>query len=459
MSKSKKTDLKTNNPPINIGGEVENKKKDEAPFDSTSNIDNPETNGEVASLPNFNELVEKELKKYDPITPAIEELKKEYLPLKISSLEQVEVFENVKKALRFVNSKISAIEDKRKELKADSLEYGRRVDAKAKEITALITPIKEHLAAQKAKYDELKAEQDRLEEEKKNKQKRERHDALISAGMNLVGIEYIWQSKIDANQELSLVAVNLETMNDASFNAFVKEVQDTITNEKAKLAEIEEQKRLEDEKRKEEQRKLDAEREALEAEKRKMQEEKDKLENEIRQIKEARAKRRFEVLYALGLGSTSFNPNLVFISPNKHIIDNAVISVDSVNNLSKDEYQIQLDRVKTLIESYIKEDKLLEDAKQERLIAKAKADALAAEEKAKEEAKKAEELAQKQRAEKLEADAKAEAERQLGLSDKQKLQEYIDKLLLVSAPALKTAKWNKTLSALVNSINTFKNIQ
>jgi chromosome segregation ATPase len=51
-----------------------------------------------------------------------------------------------------VKSKRVEVEKVRKELKADALEYGRKVDAEAKRITAMLQPIEDHLTAEEEAY-------------------------------------------------------------------------------------------------------------------------------------------------------------------------------------------------------------------------------------------------------------------------------------------------------------------
>jgi hypothetical protein len=79
-------------------------------------------------------------------------------------------YEEVKHALARVRSSRTAIEARRKELKADSLEYGRRIDAAAKHFTALVLEIEEPLLAEKEKIDGprrlAKAAAERLEAER-----------------------------------------------------------------------------------------------------------------------------------------------------------------------------------------------------------------------------------------------------------------------------------------------------
>ena len=142
--------------------------KDEIKSFAEPDVSKNELNEITENIPSsFDQLIQRELVKFDIVVPAVNELAKEFLPLKIQSVEDKEGYSEVTKALRFIVSKRTAVEDKRKELKADSLAYGRAVDARAKEITALLEPIESHLKDEKNRIDtvieRLKAE----EEEKK----------------------------------------------------------------------------------------------------------------------------------------------------------------------------------------------------------------------------------------------------------------------------------------------------
>ena len=66
-------------------------------------------------------------------------------------------YEEVRLAIADCRDTRVAVESKRKELKADALEYGRRVDSVAKSITAMIETIEEPLKTKKAAVDEVKA--------------------------------------------------------------------------------------------------------------------------------------------------------------------------------------------------------------------------------------------------------------------------------------------------------------
>lgn len=113
-----------------------------------------------------------------------------------------------------------AIEERRKELKADSLEYGRRVDSMAKELTALVESLEEPLKAKKLVVD---TERDRV--------KREAEEAEVRA----------IEEKVRADREAEEARLRAER-----------------EAEEARLA-------VERERLAEEQRKLDAERATVEA--------------------------------------------------------------------------------------------------------------------------------------------------------------------------------------------------
>ncbi len=73
-------------------------------------------------------------------------------------------YEVGRKAIGTLRDLRGKVEKRRKELKADSLEYGRRVDAAAKELTKLISDIEDPLQAAKDAVDEAEAKRKRDEE-------------------------------------------------------------------------------------------------------------------------------------------------------------------------------------------------------------------------------------------------------------------------------------------------------
>lgn len=107
-----------------------------------------------------------QLQKYNVADLAIAEMDKEFSKLTISDLKDTAGYKKVSSAIAIVRSKRIEVEKVRKELKADSLNYGRIVDSEAKRIQALIEPIESKLQTEKDRIDNEK-ENIRLEKERK----------------------------------------------------------------------------------------------------------------------------------------------------------------------------------------------------------------------------------------------------------------------------------------------------
>ncbi len=249
----------------------------------------------ITEIKTFDEIVKFELKKYDQVTPAIEELKQNFLPLKIDSIDDKDGYNAVSKALRFVVNKRNLIEDKRKELKADSLTYGRAVDARAKEITAMLCPIEEHLKSEKSKIDNLLLEIEQQAEKERQAKVAERHNILINNGMELIGQEYHFRyAPLSSDDEVfyglndapKLLSMNLEFMSDVDFTNF-----DSIINQIYKLKT--EKVAQEDLKKKEADEKYEKEKKQFDEEKRKFEEDKIAQKTDM-------ATMRMDALHSLG---------------------------------------------------------------------------------------------------------------------------------------------------------------
>lgn len=119
-----------------------------------------------------------ELQKFNVTDAAIAEMKDSFMPLKINGIDDKEGYKKVKEARIIVKNKRIEVEKRRKELKEDSLKYGRAVDAEAKRITGLLVPIEYYLQHQE---DVIEQEKDRIRMEKLNRI-RERINALAEYG-------------------------------------------------------------------------------------------------------------------------------------------------------------------------------------------------------------------------------------------------------------------------------------
>lgn len=327
---------------------------EQPPFESDEHSQSPQE----SELPtSFDELINKELVKFDVVIPAVEELKEKYMPLKIASIDDEEGYKEVAASLKFIVSKRTAVEDKRKELKADSLKFGRAVDARAKEITAMLEPIETHLKSEKERIDAEKERIKKEEEERVQKKINDRITQLVSLGMYQTMTEFVWASKI-TGEEINFVRVNLEIFSDEQFDEFVQNLTKIVNTEKAELDAIEEKKKAEE-------KALEEERELLRKEQEQLEEEKRKLQKELNDIREARVLARNTVLTNLGLGTLSFSPFWVYISSaTSRPID--IVHHDEVANLGLEEWNLKLEEIKSRVQELKQKDEEAEREKREK---------------------------------------------------------------------------------------------
>ena len=97
-----------------------------------------------------------EVIKYAVTDTAIATLAERFLPLKINGVEDKDGFTAVHEARIMVKGYRVDIEKKRKELKQEALEYGKKVDTEAKRITCLLEPIEDHLIKEEDAYNAAK---------------------------------------------------------------------------------------------------------------------------------------------------------------------------------------------------------------------------------------------------------------------------------------------------------------
>ena len=123
-----------------------------------------------------------ELAKFNFTESKLADLRGEYMPLVVAGPDDGFNYSICKEAHQNVKKKRLEIEAVRKALKADSLEYGRMVDAEAKKWDTGIREIEDHLLTQrKVVEDETKrlaAEKVRLEIEAEEKAKREEEERI-----------------------------------------------------------------------------------------------------------------------------------------------------------------------------------------------------------------------------------------------------------------------------------------
>ncbi len=181
---------------------------------------------------------------------------KPYLELKVNGLDDKAGLKRVHDARMEVRAQRIAIEKSRKELKADALEFGRRVDAEAKRLNELIEPIESHLEHEESIIEREKERIKAIEEKAKADKLQARLEALA-----------LVRAMVNPS--------NVQAMTDEQFARLLKECTDEFNEAEAKrIAEIERQEaeRKEIERQRAEmEAKAKAEREQMELERKKLE--------------------------------------------------------------------------------------------------------------------------------------------------------------------------------------------
>lgn len=135
---------------------------------------------------------------YSVTDETIEAMTSKYLDLTVKGIDDKKGLQRVTEARRTCKQARCAIEATRKNMKAESLEYGRKVDSEAKRLTSLIDPVEAYLTAQeKIVQDEI----DRIESARLEGIRRTRLAMLTEAGGNDAVVPYIMQySDVDFDQ-------------------------------------------------------------------------------------------------------------------------------------------------------------------------------------------------------------------------------------------------------------------
>lgn len=205
----------------------------------------------------------------------IRKLESEYMGLTVASVNDKAGLAKVHAARMVVKNLRVSIEKKRKELKADALEYGRKVDEIAKIHTALIEPIESHLEEQEAI---VKREREQIEREAAEARRKiidQRTEAFTAVGK--------WVSPP------IIAAMNEAQFTEAYEDAKREKAERDAKAEAERLAREAEAERLriEAERLAEERRKLEAEQAAKRAEQEKIDAENRRIAEEQRKAQEA----------------------------------------------------------------------------------------------------------------------------------------------------------------------------
>lgn len=114
---------------------------------------------------------------------------KPYMQLTVAGVDDKDGFERVHKARMEVKSLRVSVEKSRSQLKADSIAFGKKVDAEAKRITALIIPVETHLIEQENIVKLEKERLARIEQEKKEAAVQVKLEQLAKFGVHRTALD------------------------------------------------------------------------------------------------------------------------------------------------------------------------------------------------------------------------------------------------------------------------------
>ena len=383
---------------------------------------------EVMTENPIEERVRQEIAKFNLADAVIAQMKEQYQGIEIKGIADKAGYKIAKEALSVVKKTRTSIEAKRKELKSDYLEIGRRIDGEAKRLTEKILEIEEPLA-QKIKVidDEIQAEKERAEREAEEKLKA-RVETLNSHGLYFDGSLYVCGN-------ISVDVVTIKSLSDVDFKILTEKVK----LEKSRLDEVErkrkeEEQRLEEE-RKAEQARLDAEKKRQEEERKKLEQERAELERQKAELEKAKKEaillQRASRLKSIGAIEDSNSLYFVGLSGNISFNKQNIVEwSEEVFDAKFKEFEETISEIKSKDET-IKEQQKIE-----------------AQKKAEEEAKRKAEEEQRQK----EEEKRKEAERLARLPDFDKIERYVTEIYNISIPKMATKEGAEILAELRNGI-------
>ena len=178
------------------------------------------------------EVIKNQLVKYNVTDVKIAEISSQYLSLKIKDINDKVGRKAISVARIDVKKLIAQVENTRRELKADSLAYGRAVDAEAHRIEGLLLPVKLH----------LEGEEDRIEHELLSIK-----SAMLNKRLDIIGSLYphtrdTWRIIVENQTD-----IEFERQLESALIVHGAELKRLAETEKLKQAEVENQKRIKEE--------------------------------------------------------------------------------------------------------------------------------------------------------------------------------------------------------------------
>lgn len=279
---------------------------------------------------NPQEQAKAEVAKFDITVPWIEERKAKYAGLKVEGLEDKEGLKKVTEAWQEIKGKRFEVRDRHKELKEGYLVVGRAIDAAKNQFTGLLEEIETPLKAEIDRIETLK-EEAKLQKQRQEQEKlQSRIMELLDNGIKLVGNFYC------IGETLSVDVVTIKQFDDENYAAFLGRVK----KEHQVIKDQEEADKAAEEKRRKDQEKLEADNKRLA----------DELREEQDRIKKERADSRGEVIENYGYVKDGSNYRYQL---DKDLY--SVISVDSLGEMSKEEWEVKKAEAKQAVADIEKE--------------------------------------------------------------------------------------------------------
>lgn len=207
------------------------------------------------------DLIKAETGRFSLTPKRVKELTKKFAGLTINGVEDKAGYKKVTEALAIVRPERTRIAKEKKDIKERYAMVGKALDAREKELEAMIREVENPLQAEKDRIDDLIEEAKQREAREKAERERQRVQDVIAAGCVFDGEYYA------IGNGVSIAAADIPNISGELWELFMSKVQE----ERDRLDIEAEEKRKEEEaaenKRKAEQEQLDADRKKLEEEK------------------------------------------------------------------------------------------------------------------------------------------------------------------------------------------------
>lgn len=371
-----------------------------------------------------NDTSGKDLARFGVTNIEIQEYKDKFMAMTLTDVKDKKGLQAIYQGRQFIKKKRTTVESQRKEMVAEAVEWQRKVNTAAKQITAELLPIEQHLQDQE---DFIANETKRIaDEENRIKQERlsARIDILIENGMAFDGRSFLVGTVSITNEEIdTFTAEDFAGLVELASLEHERLLKEKEAQEKAKAEEAAEFERLKASLAKQKAEQDEKER-LFEQQQREFKEQQDKRANEIREeaqaleklsVKLREEKQRFRAseLFAMGL---KYNGQFYYYE-DMQVLPSALLQEDN-------EWPVWLQNTRIEVEAKMEESAQAKKMEEEKKWIEQEALKLQAAEDAKNEL-----LAQQEKVEKEKREAKEEEQLEIMRKealkpDKVKLQDF-----------------------------------